>query len=88
MRPSRPNHAPSNSLDLSAERGNASLDRRHNLVSSFTYELPVGRGRAYGRDWNRGLDAVLGGWQLGGILTLRTECQFEDSSHGYHYRCR
>jgi hypothetical protein len=28
------------------------------------WEVPVGRGKKYGRDINRGFDALLGGWQL------------------------
>lgn len=71
-----------NPYNLSAERGNASLDRRHNWVSSFTYELPFGRGKALGAKWNRGLDAALGGWQVGGILSLMTGTPFDVSYPG------
>ncbi|MCI0422821.1 MAG: TonB-dependent receptor, partial [Acidobacteria bacterium] len=63
--------------NLSAERGNSSLDRRHNLVTSFTYEMPFGRGKPFGADWKGALDAVLGGWQVGGILALRTGFPFD-----------
>jgi hypothetical protein len=66
-----------NQYDLRNERGNSSLDRRHNFVSSFTYELPFGRGRGIGASWNRAMDAVLGGWQLGGIVSLRTGFPFD-----------
>ena len=37
---------------------------RHRVVFYGTYELPFGRGRAYGKDAPRALDAVLGGWGL------------------------
>ena len=50
----------------------ANYDRRHNLVSSFVYNLPFGRRERWGRSWNRVVDGVLGGWQLGGILTFRS----------------
>jgi hypothetical protein len=66
-----------NVYDRRSERGNANLDIRHNFTSSFTWELPFGRGRAYGADWNGAVDAVLGGWQVGGILTLRSGTPFE-----------
>jgi Carboxypeptidase regulatory-like domain len=66
-----------NQYDLSAERGNSSLDRRHTFISSFTYELPFGRGKPFGTAWNGALDAVLGGWQMGGIVTLRTGFPFD-----------
>ena len=71
-----------NPYDCSAERGNASLDRRHNWITSFTYELPVGRRKRVGAGWNRGLDALLGGWQVGGILTLMTGFPFDISYPG------
>lgn len=66
-----------NEYDLSAERGNSSLDRRHNLVTSFTYEMPFGRGKPFGTDWRGALDAVLGGWQVGGILAICTGFPFD-----------
>lgn len=71
-----------NEYNLSAERGNSSLDRRHNFITSFTYELPFGRGKVFGSDWNGALDAVLGGWQLGGILAVRTGFPFDVSYPG------
>lgn len=40
------------------------------FVVSGVYQMPFGRGRRFGSGWNRGLDALLGGWQSSGILTL------------------
>jgi hypothetical protein len=71
-----------NPYDYRSERGNSSLDRRHNFVGSYTYELPFGRGRAFGGSWGGALDALLGGWQLGGILSLRTGIPFSVSYPG------
>jgi hypothetical protein len=34
--------------------------------------LPVGRGRRFGSNWNRVTNAILGGWHIANILTLRT----------------
>lgn len=34
--------------------------------------MPFGRGKRFGGNWNRAVDAVLGGWQLNGIITLTT----------------
>ncbi len=39
-------------------------ERPHRITFSGIYELPIGRGRAFGKDWNRWLDAFLGGWQF------------------------
>ena len=44
----------------------AGYDLPQNLSVSTTYELPVGRGR-YVNVGNRGLDALIGGWQVNGI---------------------
>jgi hypothetical protein len=38
--------------------------RPHRFTFSAIYELPIGRGRAIGTDWNRWLDAFVGGWQI------------------------
>ena len=47
-----------------------------NVASSgngfVTYTLPVGRGRAFGGNMNRALDAAVGGWQANAITTLHT----------------
>ncbi|MGE0405797.1 MAG: TonB-dependent receptor, partial [Candidatus Korobacteraceae bacterium] len=53
------------------ERGLSVFDVRHRMVSSFLYDLPVGTGRRF---MNQGgvLNAILGGWQLGGIVRANT----------------
>jgi hypothetical protein len=61
--------------DLRRNRGNSTFDLRHAFVSSLVYELPFGRGKHW---MNRSgpLDWVLGGWQAGGILALRSGTPF------------
>ena len=61
-----------NLYDKKAEWGPCYYDATHVLTSYATYDIPVGRNRAIGHDMNRGLDAVIGGWQIGGILSLHT----------------
>jgi len=48
------------------------FDRRHALQGYALYELPFGRGRRFGNDWNRATDFLLGGVQFGGILRMYT----------------
>lgn len=55
-----------------AERSISAQDISSRLVISSNYELPIGRGRAFLRDAHPVVDAVLGGWQLNGILVLQT----------------
>jgi len=63
---------PQNTNDLSAERGPAEFDIAHRLVFSYSYELPWGRNRHWGRSWNRTADLLLGDWQLSGIHVVQT----------------
>ena len=58
--------------DFASERGRQSQTARHRLTVTNVWELPVGRGRTFGKSWNRVTDAVFGGWQLSGILSERT----------------
>ncbi len=42
-------------------------ERPHRITLSGIYELPFGRGRSFGKEWNPWIDAFLGGWQLQGV---------------------
>jgi len=66
---------PQNSFNLASEKGLSDFDNRFRWVSSFDYELPVGKGRRY-LNSNRTADLVLGGWHVGGIFTLRSGFPF------------
>jgi len=59
-----------NAYCRSCERSISSYDVPRRLVLNFTYELPLGRGKAVGSQWNAVLDAILGGWQANGIFTI------------------
>ncbi len=61
-----------NSYDVAASRSVAAYDIPHRLVMSALYELPFGRGRRFGASAPVLLDAVLGGWQVNGILTMQS----------------
>jgi hypothetical protein len=61
---------PQNSYCISCERGLSAFDTRHRMVTSVLYELPVGNGKALNIT-NRVANTVIGGWQTGGIFTLR-----------------
>ncbi len=47
-------------------------DQRHILTSYVTYALPFGHGKQFGHDMNPALNAALGNWEIGGIVTLHT----------------
>ena len=58
--------------DFRLERGLATFDTRHRFIASYTYDLPYGRGRRFGGASPRVLNAILGGWQTNGIVTLQS----------------
>jgi hypothetical protein len=57
--------------NISLDRGRSDFDVDHRLVSSFVYNLPIGRGKKIAADVNRAVDAVIGGWQVNGIATFQ-----------------
>jgi hypothetical protein len=63
-----PARQPQDPRNLRAERGRADFDRRRVWSNDFVYELPFGQGRRFGQRLHWAVDAVLGGWQLSGIL--------------------
>jgi hypothetical protein len=62
---------PQNSYCIRCERGPSSFDTRHRLVVSPLYELPIGKGKPLNIN-NSVANAVIGGWQVGGIITLQS----------------
>ena len=62
---------PSNDYNLELERGLSAFDFRRRWTSSWLWEIPVGKGKQFLGGSGRAVDLVLGGWQLGGILTLQ-----------------
>lgn len=62
---------PQNSYCLKCEWARSAFDTRHRFVTSGLYDLPIGRGRRV--DVTNSLaNAVVDGWQIGGIWTVQT----------------
>ena len=57
-------------------RGNSEFDTRHQITGDFVYDLPFGRGKAFGSNVNKLVDEAIGGWQISGIETWRTGLAF------------
>lgn len=57
-----------NPLNLRGEKGYDMQDLPQQFVSNFLYDLPFGNDRRFMSHSNPFADAVLGGWELGGVL--------------------
>jgi hypothetical protein len=62
---------PQNSYCRACEMARSSHDTRHRFVTSALWDLPFGKGRRFDVQ-NPVANAVVGGWQLGSILTLQS----------------
>ncbi|MEO6802795.1 MAG: carboxypeptidase regulatory-like domain-containing protein [Granulicella sp.] len=54
------------------DRGESYGTRRHRWNTTMVWEVPVGRGREFGGNMNRLVDAAIGGWQISNILLVQT----------------
>ncbi len=61
-------------------RARAGFDRRQMFQMGFVYELPMGKGQAM--PLSGAADAILGGWQVSGILALLTGQPFDVRTSG------
>jgi hypothetical protein len=65
-----------NSRNPGAEYGPSAFDVRHQVIVSYLYELPFGRGRTFMKDANRFVDYIAGGWAISGITNWHTGFPF------------
>jgi hypothetical protein len=63
---------PQDVRNIAADRGLSAYDQPFINVTSFVWELPFGRGRAWASDLTPALDAFIGGWTLSGVNTMRS----------------
>jgi hypothetical protein len=46
------------------------MDIPQRAVLTVSYQLPIGRGKWLGGNWNRGMNMLLGGWEVAGLMTF------------------
>jgi hypothetical protein len=61
-----------NPYDPQADYGPSFTDIRHTLTGTGVYELPFGRGKAFGKNWNPVVNQAAGGWKFGATGTFFT----------------
>ena len=71
-----------NSGNQNSSYSSAAWDTRHSFVANFNYGIPFGKGKQYGANMNTAVNALLGNWQVNGILTLRTGHPYTLDSSG------
>ena len=72
-----------NETDPQPEKRISPADVPHQVAISGIYELPLGRGKRWGGSWPRALDAVAGGWQLGGVYRVQAGFPLGDLGNRY-----
>ena len=63
---------PQNLYDLASDRGISGYNEPLNNTTSAVWDLPLGRGRAFFQNLPSALEAVLGGWSMSGVNTMRS----------------
>ncbi len=58
--------------NLRNERSLSTHDIPQRLVVSFSYQLPIGTGKAIGTDMGRLANAIAGGWEISGLMTFQS----------------
>ncbi len=70
-------------LNLRTCRGNSDFDVKHIVNGNFIYELPFGKGKAFGADVPGWANQIIGGWSLSGIPTWRSGIAYSSVTGAY-----
>lgn len=61
-----------NPLRPELDKAVADFDTPHRFTFANVWDIPFGRGRRYASDMPKGLDFIIGGWQLNNIVTIQS----------------
>jgi Carboxypeptidase regulatory-like domain/TonB dependent receptor/TonB-dependent Receptor Plug Domain len=77
-------------FDMQGQYAVSNYDVPHRFVAGFTYELPFGRKRRFGANWNGVVNGLLGGWQVSGTAAIQAGSPFAISANdfGLNYAVR
>lgn len=64
-------------------RGNSDFDVTHAVNGNFIYDLPFGKGRAFGSTASGALNQIIGGWSLSGVPSWRTGLAYTTVTGAY-----
>jgi hypothetical protein len=71
-----------NPLKPELDKGPADFDTPHRLTVSSVWDLPLGRGRRYGKDLPTALNVLVGGWQFNNNITIQSGPPFSVFANG------
>ncbi len=66
------NVGPQDVYNLDAERGLSYLNSPHRWTNSVTYDLPIGKGKAFLGNANYVTNLLIGGWSVNSVSTMQT----------------
>jgi hypothetical protein len=72
-----------NAFRPQANRAVSDFDTTHIVNGEAVYQLPFGKGKTFGANANRFVDAVVGGWTLAGLWRWTSGLPFSVDSPGY-----
>jgi hypothetical protein len=73
-----------NSFDPNSNRGPSDFDILHNVTANFVVEVPVGKGKKLLGGAPKFVDAVIGGWQVSSLISLRSGTPINVSNGGIY----
>ncbi len=71
-----------NIWDLRGERSLSAHDVAHRVVLTGSYELPFGKKRKWGSNWNRVTNWIAGGWDLSGMAVMQSGMPLQVTQSG------
>jgi hypothetical protein len=71
-----------NPLRPEIDEGPSDFDVPHRLNFSSVWDIPIGKGRRYASGASRGLDMLIGGWQLNTNVTIQSGPPFSIVANG------
>ena len=73
---------PSNPYDRHYDWGNSSLVPRQRFVPTVVWQIPFGKGQAWGSTAPKVVDAILGGWELSSAIVVQSGLYFSPIYQG------
>jgi hypothetical protein len=71
------------SLNIGVCYANSDFDVQHNITGDWVYQLPFGRGKAFGSTMPRWANELAGGWSWSGLLSWRTGLAFQTVANAF-----